>query len=318
MSKIHKNFVAFIALGSFFISLLIIVTACTSTQVIKRDRYGKIPREKPRDDFYPMRKRITVLNLFNEAPYGGDDIAVVATEDLLKELEDTNLFVFDSMDKTIFGSSKEIYSGAGVKLVQLSRKAKMHGINFVIYGRIIEARVREKTDEIGMVRKVKSYTESSVELRIFDVNSNKEIFTNVFKGYADDLTYRFFKADSDDKTVYRRELLRYGVKVAVRKSIPEIMKLSQKLEWTGRVAKIINNQIYINAGRKSGIQIGDILKVITEGTEIYDPETGSLIGISKGEIKGTIEVTDYFGDDGAMAILHSGGAVSENDLVQLY
>jgi hypothetical protein len=92
------------------------------------------------------------------------------------------------------------------------------------------------------------------------------------------------------------------------------------LRWTGREEspKIIGSKVYINAGRKSGINVGDILKVITEGQEIYDPETGALIGVSKGETKGTLEVMDFFGPDGAVTILHSGGTVTEGDFVQLY
>ena len=53
----------------------------------------------------------------------------------------------------------------------------------------------------------------------------------------------------------------------------------------------MSNKIYINAGRESGIQISDVLRVMTEGTEIFDPETGALIGVSAGEVKGTVEVS---------------------------
>ena len=84
---------------------------------------------------------------------------------------------------------------------------------------------------------------------------------------------------------YRRNLLRYSVRVAVRKAVPRMLKIARKMDWMGRVAKIIGTKVYINAGRNSGIQVGDILKVITEGQEVYDPETGALIGVSKGEIK---------------------------------
>ena len=86
----------------------------------------------------------------------------------------------------------------------------------------------------------------------------------------------------------------------------------------GRVAKIIGTKIYLNAGRSSGINLGDIMKVITEGQEVYDPESGAMIGTSQGEVKGTLEVVDYFGEDGAICILHSGGSVTEGDFVQLY
>ncbi len=64
--------------------------------------------------------------------------------------------------------------------------------------------------------------------------------------------------------------------------------------------------------------MGDVLRIMTEGTEIFDPESGALLGVSKGEVKGTLEIIDYFGPDGAVAILNSGGSVTEGDFVQLY
>ncbi|MEE2742274.1 MAG: hypothetical protein VYD54_00105 [Bdellovibrionota bacterium] len=265
-----------------------------------------------------VRKKVALLTFFNESPIGGQDLGITATEELRAELSRAGEFVVDPMANKVFGSSKEIYSGGGVKLVQIARKAKLSGINLVIYGRVVDARVKEKSDEIGIVRKLKSYTSSKVEVRVFDVNSNKEVYNELVKGYADDSTYRFFRTNRESKLAYRRDLLRYSVRVAVRRSIQSILDVSSKMDWTGRVAKIIGNKIYVNAGRESGLNIGDILKVLTEGNEIYDPESGALIGLSKGEIKGTIEVIDFFGPDGAIAILHSGSSVLEGDFVQLY
>ncbi|MEC7275145.1 MAG: hypothetical protein VXV96_02405 [Bdellovibrionota bacterium] len=291
--------------------------AC-QTPVVRRQGAGKIPRGTPRQHFNGVKKKVALLTFFNESPYGGPDLGITATEELRRELARTGEFIIDPMAKKLFGSSKEIYAGGGVKLVQLARKAKVAGLNFVMFGRVKDARIREKTDEIGVVRETKSYTESKVEVRIFDVNSNKEIYTDEIRGYADDSTFRLFTGDRESKLTYRRELMRYAVKVAVRKTIPRILEISRKLDWVGRVARIIGSKIYINAGRSSGMQIGDILKVVTEGQEIFDPETGALIGVSKGEVKGTVEVIDYFGPDGAIAILHSGGSVVEGDFVQLY
>ena len=205
-----------------------------------------------------------------------------------------------------------------MKLAQLSRKAKLSGVNLVVFGRITHARVRQKADEIGFVRKTKSYAESIVEIRVFDVLANKEIFTDKMNGNINDSSFRFFMSQRDAHVDYRRGLLRYSVKVAINRFIPRLAKLGEKLDWTGRVAKIIGSKIYLNAGRRSGLNLGDILKVMTEGQEIYDPESGALLGVSKGQVKGTLEVVDYFGPDGAVSVLHSGGAVTEGDFVQLY
>ena len=305
-----KNIITFATLLSFLIGC--------SSQVIQRDGQGKRPRVQERKFFSGVKKKIALLPFFKESPFESEDLEVNATEEMRLELSRAGEFIVDPSSAKLFGTSKEIYVGGGMKLVQLTRQAKIAGVNFILFGRVIDARVREKTDEIGIVRQTKSYTEAKVEVRVFDVNAGKEIFTETLNGYADDNTYRFFASDREDYLSYRRDLLRYAVRVGVRKSIPKIIELASKLDWIGRVAKIIGTKVYINAGRESGINIGDILKIITEGTEIYDPETGALIGMSKGDMKGTIEIVDYFGTDGSIAILHSGGQVLEGDFVQLY
>ena len=40
---------------------------------------------------------------------------------------------------------------------------------------------------------------------------------------------------------------------------------------------------------------GDILKVLTQGDDIYDPATGSYLGRTQGQLKGTLEVVDFLG-----------------------
>ncbi len=292
--------------------------ACT-TPFMRRDSKGNrvVPKSTAKQ-FTGIKKKLALLRFFNEAPYGGDDLAITVTEEFRKEIGKTGEFIIDEEAQVLFGPSKEIYAGGGVKLVQLSRKSKQAGINMVIFGRVVEARVRERPDEIGIIRETKSHTEVKIEIKVFDVNANKEILSETLQGFVDDNAYRMFATDPEELLAYRRDLLRYSGQVAARMAIPRILSITTKLDWVGRVAKIIGSKIYINAGRDSGIQISDILKVITEGQEVYDPETGALIGVSKGEIKGTVEIIDYFGQDGAIAVLHSGGQVNEGDFVQLY
>ncbi len=274
--------------------------------------------QKKTSEFSPIRKKVAILPLFNEAPVGGHDLAITATEELRRELSYAQDLILDPQGERIFGSSKDIYAGGGLKLTQLARKAKMSGINIVIFGRIKEARVRQRTDEIGFVRKVKSMAETNIELKVFDVQANKELYSEILDGNISDENLKFYQANPEDSIAYRQELLRYSVQVASRKFVPKVIKVASKLDWMGRVARIIGTRIYINAGRSAGINIGDILKVVTEGEEIYDPATGAIIGISSGEVKGTLEVVDYLSDEGAVCILHSGGSVTEGDFVQLY
>lgn len=302
-----------------FFTITTFVFGCGSEPVQRGSGVGSgYKGGRANDKFALIKKKVALLRVFNESPYGGPDLGVNVTEELRVEIGRTGEFIIDSEGQRIFGSSKEIYAGGGAKLTQMARRAKLTGINFVLYGRIVDARVREKTDDIGLIRETRAYAEAKVELKIYDIQNQKEVFSRTFLGYANDKTFRFFKSDSESQMEYRQEMLRYAVKVATRRILPPILALATKMDWMGRVAKIIGTKIYINAGRASGIHVGDILKVLTEGEEIYDPETGALIGLSKGEVKGTLEVIDYFGPDGATAVVHSGGTVSEGDFVMLY
>jgi len=313
--------VSLLRVSALAISTILFLTSCMN-KPIRRRGSSYVPRgqygQESRPEFYPIKKKVALLPFFNESPFGKEDLAITATEEFRRELGRMRDYNVDPQAQSLFGTSKEIYAGGGMKLVQLTRKAKLSGVNLVIYGRITHAKVRQKTDEIGMVRKTKSYAESVVEVRVFDVHANKEIFSEKMDGNINDSAHKFFLSERDATLDYRRNLLRYSVRVAVRRFLPKINKLGAKLDWVGRVAKIIGSKIYVNAGRKSGITVGDILKVMTEGTEIFDPESGALIGVSKGEVKGTLEIIDFFGPDGAVAILHSGGSVTEGDFVQLY
>lgn len=309
----------------FCLSLIFICISCAKQPIRRRGsgyntarKSNYYSRKSKGPIFSPIKKKVALLRLFNESPFGKEDLAITATEELRREISRTRDFVVDPEAAALFGSSKEIYSGGGLKLAQLSRKAKLSGVNLVIFGRITHARVRQKADEIGFVRKTKSYAESILEVRVFDVLANKEIFVDKMDGNINDSSFRFFMSERDAHIDYRRGLLRYSVKVAARRFIPKLAKLGAKLDWTGRVARIIGSKIYVNAGRRSGLNLGDILKVMTEGEEIFDPESGALLGVSKGQVKGTLEVIDYFGPDGTVAILHSGGSVTEGDFVQLY
>ena len=265
-----------------------------------------------------VKKKVALLTFFNESSRGGQDLGIIATEELRRELVRAPEFLIPPPAEQNWGTSKEIYAGGGGRLPRLAQRAKKLGYNFILYGRIVDVDMQELRDEIGLIRETKSYTHAKVEIRLYDIGTNKNVYTGILKGHADDRSVHLLGQNRGQKLGYRRQLLRYAVRVAIRRSIPKLVKIAQQVNWMGRVARIIGNKIYLNAGRKSGIKIGDIMRVVTDGEQVYDPETGSLIGISKGELKGTIEVVDYFGPDGSVAVLHSGGGVVEGDFVRLY
>ncbi|MCY4643701.1 MAG: hypothetical protein OXB88_03700 [Bacteriovoracales bacterium] len=267
-----------------------------------------------------VRKKISLLPFFNESSKSPMDLGEVATEELKKGLSRSKEFLVNPEGtRVLFVPSRQIYTQAGSDLAAMAKSAKLSGISFIIYGRVIDARAFIDRDEAGFFKKSLAQAKAKVEIRVFDVNSNREVSHRILEGSYRKENFRFYQRKKEGSHLSRyRQLLRHVVKKAVRKGLPLIAQAARKTEWTGRVAKIIGSKIYISAGRKSGIQLGDVMKVMTEGTEIYDPQSGTLIGVSEGELKGTLEVIDYFGPDGAVAILHSGGSIIKGDFVRLY
>lgn len=116
----------------------------------------------------------------------------------------------------------------------------------------------------------------------------------------------------------RNEIAKEAVAVAIKKLVTDAFISMEKMDWQGRIAKLIGNKVYVNAGRASGLLAGDILKVMSPGEEIVDPITKTYLGRSEGMLKGTLEVTEFIGQDSAMTLIHTGGNFQEGDVVRLY
>ena len=102
------------------------------------------------------------------------------------------------------------------------------------------------------------------------------------------------------------------------KIVRKVTPFSEKLSWSGRVLRIDGGRIYVNAGRRTGINIGDVLRVVEMSKDILDPSTGNLVGAAPGRMKGTVKVIQYFGFDAAIAVLQSGGGIQPDDRVELF
>ncbi len=265
-----------------------------------------------------IRKKLVILPIHNESPFGGKDLEVLATEEIRRYLIRSGRYLIETQYSQEYPNSQAVFQGGGRNLSSLLNKAKGHGANLIIYGRIVDSSIRQKEDDIGLIREVFLFGSSTVEIRVIDVSTEQEVLVKKVDAFTEDKSYQIQNLTRENKFELRRDLLRQATKLAISKLIKPIWDKTKKKEWFGRVAKIVGKNIYINAGLESGVKIGDIMKVLTPTQDIFDPVSGGLIGKTKGEVKSTIEITDFFGNNGAVGILHSGGNVSPGDQVTLY
>ena len=201
----------------------------------------------------------------------------------------------------------------------ISKIASGIGVAIVIEGKVLEIKARRKSDAVGLMRTVRADVDGAVRIRAYATKTGKEILNDIRSASVDTSTTRFAMVSANNSDLEEDpELIQNVITKAVQATVPEIVKSVAKIGWEGRIALVKGEKIYINAGRISGLQIGDIIKVSEDGEDIFDPDTGALIGRVPGHMKGTLEIVNYLGQDGAASIVHSGAGFKENDRVELY
>ena len=78
------------------------------------------------------------------------------------------------------------------------------------------------------------------------------------------------------------------------------------MDWFCRIAKVDGEEVYINAGRLTGLKVGDVMEVFRAG------RSGE-----RGEVKGKIKVSAFFGIDASMGRLIQGKNPDVNDILKL-
>lgn len=279
---------------------------------------ANIPYEAREADETP-RSRVLVLPFLDEKSTRAQKVSEESRRMVVAELQKTRRFVVISNQDFPHDPKKYLNDQGDYDLEAISRMASTLGVAAVIEGKILEVKAKKLGDQVGLIRQIRARIETTVRVRMYSARNGKEILNEVRTATVEDSTTRVAEYSYSDRFLEEDPSL---VKLAVRDAfmglIRTIASSIEKLSWEGRVAMVSGERIFINAGRLSGLQVGDILKIAEDGEEVYDPETGRFIGHAPGRMKGTVELVSYFGKDGAIGVVHSGSGFKENDRVQLY
>ena len=265
------------------------------------------------------RHRVLVLPFLDERADISKNVSEVARQTVVRELLKTRQFVVVSPEDFPQDPKKFMTEENEYDLAQVAKLASGMGVAAVIEGKVVSIKAKRIGDSVGLIRSVKAQVSTQVRLRIYAGKNGKEILNEVRAADTEAVTTRVGESgEVANNLAEDPELIKTAVRKAFLSSIPSVIRSVEKLSWEGRVAAVTGERVFVNAGRLSGLQVGDVLKVTDEGDDVYDPETGRFIGTAPGRLKGTIEVVSYFGKDGAIAVVHSGSGFQENDRVELY
>ncbi|MCC6138907.1 MAG: hypothetical protein IT287_09750 [Bdellovibrionaceae bacterium] len=266
-----------------------------------------------------MRKRILVLPFLNQSSYNGSSYIDEARTRFLSELQKTDEVIILHADAVGLTNLADYRSGNTYKSDEIAKRLKLTGVHAIVEGIVKDISTTRRGDSIGVFRRVKAEIKVKAEVRLVSVRSGQVMLTDSREADLSEKLTRVAEKSFTDKDIQDDpSAVQYVVEAAFEKSIPVIITALQKFSWEGRVALVKGERVYLNAGRQSGLNIGDVLRIVEAQEEVYDPENSQFIGNIKGRMKGTVEVISYFGNDGAVTSVHSGSGFKENDLVEFY
>lgn len=263
------------------------------------------------------KKRVMVFSFWNDTPVKTSSLGSFASDEMKRGLALSQRMSVPRDLQTML-STEDFVSGEKVKVAQLIREGRRLGVAVIVIGRITKVVFRQRGDEIGVFRQKQSLAAADIEVKVFDVAAGREVAAMGRSGETASTASVALEDENLESQSYRTELSKLAIRNAIAALVPDVLKTIEKMIWQGRVAKITGNKIFVNAGRSSGLVSGDILKVLTAGDDVYDPANGAYLGRAPGQLKGTLEVIDFIGTDGAVTETHTGGNFQEGDVVQLY
>lgn len=302
---------------SSLLSLVLVITACSTPEsAVYKKKISDVNLQTKTDS--SPRKRLMVLPFLDEGGTRAAELRGQARDEVIRELNKTGeVIVVDSKDLKLDLSKMQI--GSDYNMTEIAKAAGALGANAVMEAKLISLKVQRQADPVGLFRQLKSKFEAKARVRIIAARTGKEIFNTEKTVILEESDYRVAERVESDKFFSNNpELVTKLVTDTFLDFSAQIVQVMDRMSWEGRIALVNGDRIFLNVGRISGLQVGDLLKVSDDGDEVYDPSSGNYIGKVPGHLKGTLEVVSYFGQDGSIAVVHSGAGFKENDKIELY
>lgn len=314
MLRVVPVFLAIIVLNG---CALFSETTETETQVAAQTitSVPPAPDSTTKTDSPPLiRKHILVVPFSNTTPLGGSELAEYATD-----------YVRDRISKIpelVSTPETEIEGWQALQGDKLTpefhmamERAQNQGLSAIITGSIDQVFINRKGDEVGLFRSHQIISGATLKFEVFDLSLSKSLLNRLTSSEQhEELTEFFLNKEENGFDLPRAKI---SVQKALDKVLGDLAAYAKRIDWNGRIAKVDIDRYYINGGELTGISKGQLLKVFSDGQNVADPDNQASIGFAPGRFKGFLRVIDFFGEDGAVAVIHSGGNFRERDRLRL-
>jgi curli biogenesis system outer membrane secretion channel CsgG len=279
-------------------------------------RTGVTEELAPSGGYTGPKLRVGVVNFQNKTPSKNIGIGEVAADILGTILQKTEKFiVIPQQDMAAILDQQTLGASGAINPATAAKMGKILGLNAIVTGAITAYSEAEEGQNYLVYKEKKQLARVTVDYRVVDTTTGIQLLADSGQGVYAKETGGALGMGS--KSSYDSDLRDGALRDALTKAMVNMLKQLDTKAWTGRIAQIKGKMVYLNAGQKTGLQVGNVLVVQDLGEDIIDPQTGVSLGKAPGQVKGEVIVTGFFGNDASTATIRSGGGFKKNDLVKL-
>ena len=271
----------------------------SSTKPPSSEREREIVSPSPsRSKLTNLKKKVVIAYFDDRTTHGDEVFGDWLAEKLIKEVSQRSQQILFVDYQTV----KEFLEKKGFVLTDLETPNVLHllnevfGIHALVVGQLSGPYIfttKTAKDQDGMASAI-----IKIEMRIVDTFSGK-----TFKNLS-----------ANNPLIPTKEKGSFSEEKAKMKAIDlTIAELSRSLsreldglDWFCRVAKVDGEEIYINAGRLTGLKVGDVM-------EVFRPKGPG----ERGEVKGKIQISAWFGIDASIGQLIQGNKPDTDDILKI-
>jgi curli biogenesis system outer membrane secretion channel CsgG len=262
--------------------------------------------------------RVGVVNFQNKTPSKVLGIGEAAADILGTILQKTDRFiVIPQQDVESILAQQRMGATGIINPDTAAQMGQILGLNAIVTGAVTAYSEAEEGSDYLVAKSKKQIARVTVDYRIVDTTTGVQIMADSGAGIYSKSVSRVLGMGS--KAGYDPDLRDGALRDALNKAMVNMMQKLGTRKWNGRVAQVDGENLYINAGQKSGLSVGDRLKVFRPGKEIIDPVTKVKLGTTENLIGEAIIQQNDLGDsaDLSIALPSSGTGFKPGDIVKM-
>ncbi len=273
-----------------------------------------------------IKKTVAVFDFQNDSGYQskidlGKDFSTQLSDALVQS---DQFIVLTRKNLDVVMAEQDLAQSNRFAKSNAAKTGKITSAQILIKGQITEFEEQKSGGGQGLSVKgftigtKKSSAHIGVIIQLVDSTTGEIIQSKRVEGEAKSGGLSFgYRGDFDiSSSNFKKTPLGKAVQIAIDNAVDYIAKQMTNIPWRGKVVLVKDDIIFINAGKNTGINRGDIFSIYKEGESLIDPDTGMNLGSDTKKIAdvSVVEVQEKFSK--AKLLGTASGEIAKGDIIE--